>query len=124
VIALGALNAAFVQGIRIPHELTLVGFGDIPMSSWPMLDLTTMEIDLGEMADVAAGLLVSQIADPSRPPQSVVLPASMVLRSTHEVPFGGGRGSWGSPAKRMTWPTGDRSYDCSGGQILQWRAPG
>jgi DNA-binding LacI/PurR family transcriptional regulator len=34
------------------------------MSSWAMLDLTTMKIDLGVMADVAAELLVSQIADP------------------------------------------------------------
>lgn len=86
VIALGALNAAHVLGIRVPENLTLVGFGDIPMSSWPMLDLTTMKVDLGDMADAAAALLVSQIADPGRPAQKVVLPASIVLRGTHAAP--------------------------------------
>ena len=88
VIALGALNAAFVRGIEVPRELTLVGFGDIPMSSWPMLDLTTMRVDLAAMAQGAAELLVSQMADPTRLAQRVVLPATMVLRGTHARPSG------------------------------------
>ncbi|MDQ2756369.1 MAG: LacI family transcriptional regulator [Actinomycetota bacterium] len=105
VIALGALNEAFVQGVRVPQELTLVGFGDIPMSSWPMLDLTTTKVDLGAMADVAARLLVSQIADPSRPAQSVVLRASMVLRGTHDVAFGGDLGTQGLSPDGVRRPT-------------------
>lgn len=86
VIALGALNAAFVLGISVPQDLTLIGYGDIPMSSWPMLDLTTVKVGLADMADAAAALLVAQIADPSRPSQTVVLPTSMVLRGTHDAP--------------------------------------
>ena len=93
VIALGALNAAYVLGIKVPQDVTLIGFGDIPMSSWPMLDLTTMKVDLGEMAEAAAALLVSQIAEPGRPARNVVLSASMVLRSTHDVPDRSGQAS-------------------------------
>ncbi len=89
VIALGALNAASELGIAVPEQLTLVGFDNIPMSSWPIVGLTTMSVDLGEMAASAAGLLVSRMQAPSTAPRHRVIDPLLVLRRTHAPPPAG-----------------------------------
>ena len=43
VMALGALDVArYELGIRVPEELSIIGFDDIPMASWPAYNLTTI----------------------------------------------------------------------------------
>jgi LacI family transcriptional regulator len=86
VVALGALNAARARGLRLPEDLTVVGFDDIRMSSWEVFRLTTVRQDLARMARAAVDLLVARIADPDRPASRVVVPATLVLRSTHGPP--------------------------------------
>lgn len=86
VIALGALNAASTRGVRVPEDLSLIGFDDIEMAAWPLIDLTTVRQDLDQMARTAAGLLMDRIAFPDRPPERVCLPVQLVQRGTHGPP--------------------------------------
>lgn len=83
VIAFGALNAAHQLGIRIPDDVTVVGFDDIPMAVWPTFSLTTVRVDLEQVARTACELLVRRMEGERSPPRRVVVPVELVLRRTH-----------------------------------------
>lgn len=80
VVAIGAFDAAVQRGMRIPDDLSLVGFDDIPMASWSVFGLTTVKHDLYEMARTSAQLLVRRIADPQAPHLRRVFAPELVRR--------------------------------------------
>lgn len=86
VIALGALSAARVAGIRVPQDMTIIGFDDIPMAAWPLVNLSTVHCDLGALAGSAVELLLAELAGPGHPPAVRRIPVSLMLRGTHAAP--------------------------------------
>lgn len=86
VLALGVLNAAHAMGMRVPEELTVVGFDDIPLAGWDVFALTTVSIDLRRLAAEACRLLLSRLEEPDRRARHIVTPVDLVLRSTHAAP--------------------------------------
>ena len=68
VIAFGALDAARRVGVRVPAELSIVGFDDIDMAGWEGFNLTTVRQPLAEMGRAAAKLLLERIALGRRAP--------------------------------------------------------
>jgi LacI family transcriptional regulator len=84
VIALGALNACHRLGLRVPHDVSVVGFDDIAMAGWDLYRLTTVRQDLRHMAQIA----VDTVLDGSGPPERIVLPPEMVRRETVGPPRG------------------------------------
>jgi LacI family transcriptional regulator len=96
VIALGALSAAREAGVRVPEDLTVIGFDDIPMAGWPLVALTTMRCDLAAMARIAVELLLDGIACGTEGELKVHrLVPTLVKRGTHGPPR---RGPLASPA--------------------------
>ncbi len=86
MVAVGALNRALELGVDVPGEVSLVGFDDVPIASWPSFALTTVRVDLASMAAAAADRLVRQL---SKEPDAQVLqpyPTELVLRRTHARP--------------------------------------
>ena len=83
VVAFGVLSAARRLGVRVPEELTVIGFDDIPMASWPLIDLTTVRGDLDVLADLTVHQLLSQLAEGRITPEIRRVPATLVLRGTH-----------------------------------------
>lgn len=86
VIALGALNAARARGSQVGEDLTVIGFDDIAMASWDLVDLTTVRCDVPAMAQTAADLMVDRITDPESPFREVTLEPVMVARGSHHRP--------------------------------------
>ncbi|SPT51246.1 LacI family DNA-binding transcriptional regulator [Actinomadura madurae] len=82
VIALGVLSAARERGLRVPEDLTVIGFDDIPMAGWPLIGLTTVHCDLERLAGTAVDLLRSAMSTPG-PAKVERIPVSLVLRGTH-----------------------------------------
>lgn len=99
VVALGALNAARARGVEVPHELTIVGFDDIDIDAWELIELTTLRQDLPRMAAEAVALLNRRLADPDRPPERVVLPTELIERGTHGPAAPGQASSGASPGR-------------------------
>jgi LacI family transcriptional regulator len=83
VTAFGALDAARRVGIRVPAELSIVGFDDIDMAGWEGFNVTTVRQPLGEMARAAATLMIERIGSPDElPPRRRVFPVGLVHRGT------------------------------------------
>lgn len=83
VVALGAFNEAVQLGVRIPDEVSIVGFDDLPEASWPVFGLSTVAFDLAQMARRAAGLLADRIEDGAeRDLRHVSFPTTFVQRSS------------------------------------------
>jgi LacI family transcriptional regulator len=78
VIALGALNACHRLGLRVPGDVSVVGFDDIAMAGWDLIRLTTVRQDLRRMAQIAVELVLEGGGEPRR----IVLPPVMVRRDT------------------------------------------
>ncbi|WP_411101013.1 LacI family DNA-binding transcriptional regulator [Streptomyces sp. x-45] len=84
VVAIGVLNAALAAGVKVPDDLTVIGFDDLPMASWEVFRLTTVRHDLGELACQAARLLARRIAgEADDEGERLVLPTEFVPRATH-----------------------------------------
>lgn len=83
VQAMGALSAARLLGLGVPSDLSIIGFDDISISSWPHVDLTTVRCDLEALAGGAVDLLMREIQQPGQDPIVIRFPVSLVQRGTH-----------------------------------------
>jgi LacI family xylobiose transport system transcriptional regulator len=80
--ALGVLHAAAARGVRVPDELSVIGFDDLPIAELASPRLTTIRQPLREMAEQATRLLLRLLED--RPPEvtRVELATSLVIRDS------------------------------------------
>jgi DNA-binding LacI/PurR family transcriptional regulator len=89
-IALGVLSAAEAHGIRVPEDLSIVGFDDIRFSQYVRPRLTTIRSPVERLAKVGVELLFERLADPEAPARTEVLPVELVVRESAAAPAGGG----------------------------------
>lgn len=82
LMTVGALEAIRERGLRIPHDVALVGFDDIPWMAVHEPPLTVVRQPAYEMGRRAMELLIQRIADPARTPSTVVLSAELVVRAS------------------------------------------
>jgi DNA-binding LacI/PurR family transcriptional regulator len=81
VLALGALKAADERGIRVPDDLSIVGYDDVPEAALSRPPLTTIAQPI-----VAKGRLAAQMIFDGGPPRRVVLPVNLVVRGSTAPP--------------------------------------
>jgi DNA-binding LacI/PurR family transcriptional regulator len=80
-LALGVLEAAREAGLRVPGDLSVVGFDDIPGAAWSRPGLTTIRQPLFEKGEIAGRLLTEGAAD-----REVILPVELVVRGSTAAP--------------------------------------
>lgn len=83
-LAIGASQAAQRLGRRVPDDLSLVGFDDVPRAAAWDPPLTTIRQPLVDKGRVAADLLLELIA--GRPPRRIELPIELVVRVSTAPP--------------------------------------
>lgn len=81
-VALGVLASLCDHGIRIPQQVAVVGYDDIPVASRFQIPLTTIAQPMQEMGRLAAKELITQLDNPGREPKSYVLPPRLVQRAS------------------------------------------
>ncbi|MCQ3930591.1 MAG: LacI family transcriptional regulator [Chloroflexi bacterium] len=84
--AFGVMEAVRAYGLQVPHDISVIGFDDIPQASLVYPRLTTVRQPLDEMGRIAARLLIEQIENPDRPIRHVTLPTSLVIRESCQSP--------------------------------------
>ncbi|WP_436495040.1 LacI family DNA-binding transcriptional regulator [Actinokineospora sp. HUAS TT18] len=80
-LAIGAVRAANDLGLRVPADISIVGFDDTPAAHWADPPLTTVRQDLAEKGRTAAELALSLLSG-SRPGPPRTLPVTLVERSS------------------------------------------
>lgn len=91
-MALGAMNAAAACGVRVPDDLSIVGFDDIHMARHFTPPLTTIVQPTREIGQEAARMLLEILDDPDTPPRTRILPTQLIVRgSTCPLVRGPGR---------------------------------
>lgn len=81
-MALGAMRAIQENGLRIPEDVALVGFDDIPASAHTHPALTTVRQSIHKMGMVAAKSLIDLIRTEPSEPLQIVLPTELVIRES------------------------------------------
>lgn len=87
--AAGVYRTAYLRGLRIPHDLTVIGFDDSPLASRLCPSLTTMRQPIRDMGRLAAEKLIAKISRTEGPPlaATTVFP-HLVVRESSGRPSG------------------------------------
>jgi DNA-binding LacI/PurR family transcriptional regulator len=85
-VAIGVLSAAHAAGLRVPDDVSVVGYDDIPMAAWTTPPLTTVRQPIIEKGRVAARLLIQRMkgktVDSPSPLHTSLIVRSSTWRST------------------------------------------
>jgi LacI family transcriptional regulator len=83
--ALGLLRSAWEQGLRVPHDLSIVGFDNSPVSSASFPPITTVRQPLDEIGAAAMEALVNYI-DTHQRPDSISFETELIVRGSTSSP--------------------------------------
>ena len=86
LIALGALDAARAHGLRVPEDISVLGFDDLPQAAQRYPGLTTVRQPLHDMGQRAARALITLIEGQPLLTDHVQLPTELVIRGTTAPP--------------------------------------
>ena len=81
-MAVEVINVALSRGVRVPEELSVVGFDDNPVAAHARVPLTTVRQPLEEMGRVGIEILMQQIRGKKRTPTKLLLPTELVERQS------------------------------------------
>lgn len=73
-------------GLRIPRDLSVVGFDDTPPARWPSFSLTSFSQPLQPMVEAAIALIIEMIETPEAPVRHAVLRGELMVRGSARVP--------------------------------------
>jgi DNA-binding LacI/PurR family transcriptional regulator len=75
-------------GLRVPHDVSIVGYDDVPLADWGAYLLTSLRQPVGRMVEATVETLLGQIADPERPAQKTEIAGPLILRASARIPEG------------------------------------
>ena len=82
LVAVGALRACAELGLRVPKDLAIVGFDDIPLAALVAPALTTCRVPRHELGTRAVELLLARIREETATEQEIVLVPELVVRAS------------------------------------------
>jgi LacI family transcriptional regulator len=82
LMTLGALEVVHSRGLRIPSDIALLCFDDMPWATSLRPPMTAISQPAEELGRTAAGLLIERLAHPSRPPRTVTLANQLNIRAS------------------------------------------
>ncbi|NWG75962.1 MAG: LacI family DNA-binding transcriptional regulator [Rubrivivax sp.] len=87
LMAMAALDVARCElGLRVPEELSVVGFDDIQQASWPKYDLTTVRQPVERMVEATIELLLNAIENPDGERILRMIPPTLAVRGSARRP--------------------------------------
>jgi len=79
-VALGVMEGVAIAGVRIPDQISIVGFDDLGQMTSP--PLTTVKVDLVEVGRLAANTLARKMKSPVTEPERRVVPVELKVRGS------------------------------------------
>ena len=78
----------FELGLRIPKDVSIVGYDDVALAAWPSYNLTTMRQPANRMVAETVRMLLTQIEDPEAEPRRVLINGPLIIRGSAKRPEG------------------------------------
>lgn len=69
-------------GLRVPEDVSVIGYDDVAMASWKTFDLTTVRQPMGQMIDATTKILLNEIKDDTQAAEKVEIPGELILRGS------------------------------------------
>ncbi len=85
-VALGALHALHEANIKIPDDMAVIGFDDIPLSEFINPPLSTVHLPAYSLGQASASLLIQQLTEQIPQREQIFLKTRLVIRSTSGKP--------------------------------------
>jgi len=82
ISAIGAIRAFQEQGLRVPQDISVMGFDDIPGAAFHTPSLTTVQQPLNRMGEVAAQVLLERIEGKNEYPSEIAIEPALVVRES------------------------------------------
>ncbi|MCB2288615.1 LacI family DNA-binding transcriptional regulator [Clostridium sp. CS001] len=83
LIAMGAMDAArFELGLKVPEDISIVGFDNVPMAAWPSYDLTTVNQPVEQLVDETIDILTELIENPEKAPIKRMIRIGLIERAS------------------------------------------
>jgi LacI family transcriptional regulator len=82
LVAIGVLRCCHQLGVKVPDDLAIFGYDDIPMASWVTPSLSTCKVNFEEMGREATKLLLNYISDCPEDCESIVMQPELVIRDS------------------------------------------
>ena len=70
----------FELGLRVPEDVSVVGFDDVPPAAWPAYNLTTYRQPVDLMVAETVAMLIAKIGSERAEPRQVVLEGGLIIR--------------------------------------------
>jgi LacI family transcriptional regulator len=85
-MALGAYEALYEKGMRVPDDVSIVGFDDLDEARWAIPPLTTVRQPLTEMAGMATRMLLTLVSGEELETTRVELATPLIVRASTAPP--------------------------------------
>ncbi len=82
LMAIAAMDAVRERGLRIPEDISIMGFDDIPQAAITRPALTTIRQPLEQMGSVATQMLLERLNDTEHEPERIELPTELIIRDS------------------------------------------
>ncbi len=82
LIAIGLMKAAFELSLKVPEDLSIIGFDDLPISSSLPVPLTTVRQPIREIAQKSLQVLTERMENEGKPYRTETLPTELIIRKT------------------------------------------
>ncbi len=84
--AIGLLEACMELGVKVPEEMSIIGFDDIPLSSFRTIQLTTVSQSIYDQGALAGKILLEKLQNEDNTPTQLTLPPKLIIRKTCAPP--------------------------------------
>ena len=85
-MAIAAIDQARSLGLKVPGDLSVVGFDDASMAGWPRYSLTTIRQPVDRLVEATVDVLVNAIEIPENERVIKVIPGRLVVRDSARLP--------------------------------------
>lgn len=80
--AVGLMDVLKKEGVRVPDDVSIIGYDDLVLAGLGSIDLTTINQPTHEMGVTVARIICQRVQDSEQEAQKVVLEPALVVRST------------------------------------------
>ena len=75
-------------GLKIPQDVSVIGYDDVPASAWPAYDLTTVRQPVNKMVQETVEILIEKINNAEIEPRRVKIDGPLIIRGSARLPEG------------------------------------